>query len=162
MFAPHRIISFVFRIYSFTFISWLSRPPETEFNSCPHSVRYAETVPLKLYTGRQICAYQKAETITCICSRSSFHTHTLDLNLDCPFFVFSLCFRVPLGLRPKKARERNYILKYTESQKLQFTFYKNNSSPWENICTNNNNYYMTDMDMGNEIFSCFWLVRPFY
>lgn len=90
--------------YNFTFISWLSLPPEKEMNSCPHSVRYAKTVPLKLYSDRQLVLTKKQKQSRVFpLAAASTHTLTrlLNLNLDCPFFVFSLCVQVPLGLRPK-------------------------------------------------------------
>lgn len=98
---------------------------------------------------------KKQRQITCVCSRSSFHAHTrIELGLSF----------VPLS--PKKAREYNYIKIYeitrkrcTTADKNYYTVYvfcRNNSSPLENMYTNKKHLYYTDMDMENEIFSCFW------
>lgn len=159
--CPHRSISFVFRIVLLLSHGSLVRLKQKLTVAHVVSVMQRQCFSNCTVAGKFVLTKRQKQSRVFPLAAASTHTHS-----TWTWIVLSLCFLFVFEFvwaSVQRKRASVIILKYTESQKLQFTFfYKNNSSPWENICTNNNNYYMTDLDMGNEIFSCFWFVRPFY
>lgn len=160
-----RIFHFFCIPFNFAFIPWHSHPlkqkltvsPHTQcplcWNSTSQTVQWPANLCLPKSEGNHVCLLSQLP-----------RTHS-----NWTWIV--LCSSVPLS--PKKARECNYIKIYTKLQEQRCTtadknyytvyfFCRNKSSPLENMYTNKKHLYYTDMDMENEIFSCFWSVRPFY
>lgn len=98
-----RIFYFFCMPHNFSFISCHSHTLKQKLTVSTHThiVRYAGTVHLKLYSGRQICAYQKAKANHVCLQLPRTHSN---------WTWIVLCSSVPLS--PKKARECNYIKIY--------------------------------------------------
>lgn len=113
LFVPASI-SFVFRIILLLSHSSLVRLKQKLTVAHMVSVMRRQCLSNCTVTGKLVLTKKQKQSRVFPLAAASTHTLTrlLNLNLDCPFFVFSLCVQVPLGLRPKLARERNYIKIY--------------------------------------------------